>query len=281
VSRLALTGASGFVGKEVSSHLRSEGHDVVSLKHSDTDAKVSETLRGRDAVIHLAGEPIGEGRWTAGKKAKIRGSRIDGTRRIVDTVSRLAPQERPKTLICASATGFYGDRGEEALTEDSAGGDDFLAGVVRDWEKEALLAEGSGVRVILIRQGMILGRGGGALAKMHPVVLGSGRQWMSWVHLTDVARFISFALSHKELKGTFNMVAPDPVRNADFTRAYAKATGAPMVLWAPALAIRLALGEMSVVVLSSCRAIPKRALQAGFNYEYPTLEGALNEVYRR
>jgi uncharacterized protein (TIGR01777 family) len=233
-----------------------------------------------EAVFHLAGEPVAEGRWTAAKKQRIRESRVLGTRQLVASIGGILP--RPRVLICASAIGYYGDRGDDVLDETSPGGSGFLAEVCRDWETEALEAEKFGVRVVLARIGLVLAPRGGALERMRTPFrlglggkLGSGLQWMSWIQLEDVVGLLLHAAARKQLRGPLNVVSPNPVTNQEFTRQLARALSRPAVLPVPRLALSLALGEISDVLLESQRVLPRVAQQSGYAFAYPELAPAL------
>lgn len=237
-----------------------------------------------DWLVHLAGEPVAQ-RWTAAAKARIRASRVEGTRRLVEALARNS--RRPEALVCASATGIYGARGDQWLTENSPPGRGFLAEVAQEWEQQAVAAEALGVRVVRLRMGVVLGRRGGALARMLPAFglglgarLGSGAQWMSWIHLEDLAELIAFALQQVRLYGPVNATAPQPVTNAEFTRALAAVLRRPALLRAPALLLRLLLGEMATVLLDSQRVRPEAALAAGFRFRRPELGPALAHLLR-
>ncbi|MGK5089465.1 TIGR01777 family oxidoreductase [Bdellovibrionota bacterium FG-2] len=276
-----ITGATGFIGRAAVLELVHQGHEITALVRNPVSA-LKEILSGQDAIIHLAGEPIAARRWNLATRQRIRDSRVLGTRELVQALALISPELRPKVLVSASAIGVYGDRGDEMLRESSSAGNDFLAEVTSEWEREAMGAESLGVRVVLLRTGVVLGRGGGVLAKMQPVVLGSGQQWMSWIHLEDEVRFISFALSN-QITGPFNLVSPEPVRNKDFTRLFAKAKGVPAVLFpalrVPVFVLKGALGQMSQLLLGSARVLPEKALQAGFTFKYPDLESALAQIF--
>ncbi len=294
---VVVTGASGFIGKALLIELARRGYQVTALarqparlsmlpctavKWNGRDAaepQLLAALRSADAVIHLAGEPIAQARWSAEVRRRVYESRIMSTRALVDALATLGDGRRCRTLVCASAIGLYGDCEDTPVSETSAAGSGFLACVVKDWEQEAQRAMPLGVRVVLPRFGVVLGVGGGALQKMKPVVLGSGRQWISWVHLHDVVAFLLFALEGSSLSGAFNLTAPSPVRNAELATKLAEARGALVVPRAPAWVLRLALGEMSSVILESIRALPLRAQTAGFRFEYPTLSAALAELH--
>ncbi|MGA0370021.1 MAG: TIGR01777 family oxidoreductase, partial [Kiritimatiellia bacterium] len=245
-----------------------------------------ERLKGCGAVIHLAGEPIAARRWSEAQKKKISDSRVCGTRALAEALAGLT--EKPECLVCASAIGFYGNRGEEVLRESSASGEGFLAEVVRDWEAAADPAREAGIRVVHLRIGIVLSPQGGALAKMLPPFrwglggpLGNGRMWMSWIHLEDAARAFVTALQSPALQGAFNLCAPNPVRNAEFTRSLASALHRPAFLPAPAPLLRLALGEMAeALLLGSTRCVPAGLVNQGFEFEYPELQGALESFFR-
>jgi len=240
-----------------------------------------EALEGLDAVVHLAGENIGAGRWTADKKARIRASRVEGTSLFARALARLA--RPPRVLVCASAVGWYGDRGEEELDEASPPGTGFLAGVCREWEAATEPAASAGVRVVLARFGVILARHGGALGRMLPLFrwglggrLGSGRQYMSWIALDDAVRAIQFLLDSDALRGPVNVVAPRPVTNREFTAALGRVLRRPALCAAPAFMLRLALGEMAdQMLLAGARAVPRRLAEQGFVFDHPELESAL------
>jgi uncharacterized protein (TIGR01777 family) len=222
-------------------------------------------------------------RWTDEVKKRIHASRVEGTRQLVNALS--TQSRRPAVLVNASAIGFYGSRGDEVLTEDSDSGDDFLARVVVGWENAAELAEALGIRVVRLRTGLALGKEGGALAKMLPLFrfglggrLGSGKQWMSWIHIDDLIRLVLFSIENPAVHGPVNGSAPHPVTNAEFTRELAAALHRPAVLPVPKFALRLALGEMANAALASQRAIPKAAQSAGFQFQYPQLLAALERL---
>jgi hypothetical protein len=230
-------------------------------------------------LVHLTGEPVAQ-RWTPEVKQRIRSSRVDGTRNLVSALAKLS--ERPRVLVCASAIGYYGSRGDDLLTETSSPGGDFLAQVVVDWERAAGEAEALGIRVVPLRFGVVLGKDGGALPKMLPPFrlglggrLSSGQQWMSWIHVDDVIGLIRFALENSAVRGALNATALQPVTNAEFTRELAAALHRPAVFPVPGLALKLLFGEMAEVILGSQRVVPRAALSAGFRFEYPELRGAL------
>lgn len=277
--RIAVTGAGGFIGGALVRCLSQDGHSTVVVPRGRPDPAL---LEGAGAVVHLAGEPVAQ-RWTPAAKQRIRASRAEGTLHLVEAIASLA--SAPATLVSASAIGFYGSRGDEVLTETSSPGADFLASVCAEWESAAARAAGSGVRVVSLRIGMVLGPHGGALAKMLLPFrlglggrLGSGRQWMSWIHVDDLVALIRFALDERSLMGPVNATAPEPVTNAEFTRELGRALGRPAVLPVPAFALRLLFGEMSEVLLSSQRVAPAAAQAAGFAFRHPRLAPALRNL---
>jgi uncharacterized protein (TIGR01777 family) len=241
-------------------------------------------LREADAVIHLAGEPVAQ-RWTAAAKQRIRESRVAGTRHLVQGLADLS--HRPQTLICASAIGYYGSRGDEVLRETAPPGNDYLAQVCQAWENEAQAAMPLGMRVVRIRIGVVLDPRGGALQRMLPPFrlgvggrLGDGKQWMSWIHLQDLAALFQFALDHP-VTGALNGVSPNPVINSEFTRELARAVHRPALLPTPSLALQALFGEMSQVLLASQRVVPAAAETAGFQFRFPQLAPALADLLHR
>lgn len=292
--QVAVTGASGFLGTHILKRLSGNGHSLRVLGRRavegypswrwDADCAVppARSLEGVDAVVHLAGEPIAQ-RWTREAKARIVSSRIDGTEHLVEALS-LEPV-RPSVLISASAVDYYGARGDETLTESSSAGSGFLAETCVAWEACARRAESLGIRVVRLRFGIVLGTEGGALPKMLPPFraglggpLGGGRQWMSWIHVRDAARLVAFAIAHEEVRGGVNAVTPSPVTNREFTNRLGRALHRPAFLPVPAVALRLLFGEMAEVVLGSHRVLPHAAQQAGFEFELPALENALQDL---
>lgn len=243
-------------------------------------------LEAADAVVHLSGASISDGRWTEARKQALRSSRIDSTRVLVDSLMRL--RQPPKVFVCASAIGYYGNRGDEMLTESSEPGWDFLSLLVRDWEAEANRAAQAGIRTAILRFGVILSAEGGALPQMiRPFKLGvggrigSGRQWMSWIALEDVIRIIQRAIADATLHGPVNVVAPEPIRNADFAQIVGRVLHRPALVRAPKFALRLVLGEMAdALVLGSQRVLPEQLLQANFEFRYKDLESALRALLR-
>jgi uncharacterized protein len=270
--RVAVTGATGFIGKRLMENLGGTGL-AVSLRGE------LNGLTGVDAVVHLAGEPVSQ-RWTPEVREKIRSSRVEGTRKLVNAM-RANP---PKVLVSASAVGYYGSRGDEVLTEASRPAEGFLGDVCVAWEQEALKAQEFGVRVVCLRNGVVLGKGGGALEKMTPPFklgvggrIGDGKQWMAWIHLDDVIGLIEFAIS-SALRGPANATAPHPVTNEQFTRALASALHRPAILPVPKFALDLLFGQMAQIVYASQRVIPEAALNAGYKFRFPELEPALLQI---
>jgi uncharacterized protein (TIGR01777 family) len=294
---IAITGASGFIGRRLMKQLAGADHKLrVLSRHAGTNLPPGvqlyvgdamkcpppeESLDGADAVVHLAGEPIAQ-RWNDEVKQKIRESRATGTRNLVQALSMA--RQRPAVLVCGSAVGYYGSRGDEILTESSAPGKGFMADVCVAWEKEADLAESLGIRLVKLRTGVVLGANGGALAKMVPPFkagmggkLGHGDQWMSWVHLDDLVGLIQHALDNP-VRGALNGTSPNPVTNADFTKALSHSLSRPALVPMPAFTLKFMFGEMAEVMLASQRALPKAAEAAGYTFRYPALEPALANI---
>ncbi len=288
--RVAISGASGFIGSAVAGRLEAGGHQVTRLVRGTPRAGEIHWIpageldprpfEGFDAVIHLAGESI-SGRWTAARKARILNSRVQGTLTIAATLARL--RQKPRVLVSASAIGYYGPREEEILDETSSPGSDFLSEVARQWESATEAAARAGIRVLLLRFGVVLGAGGGALARMLPPFkmgvggrIGSGQQWMSWIALEDAAGAVEYALTNEALRGAVNVVAPNPVRNSEFTQTLGEALHRPTVFPMPAFAVKLAFGEMgTTLLLGSQRVLPKKLEASGFQFKYPELKAAL------
>ncbi len=279
--RVGVTGASGFVGSALVAALRRDGSEVVTIGRGDVAA-----LEGVHAVVNLAGAPIGR-RWTARRKREIVDSRVQGTRRIAETLARR--DSPPSVLVSASAVGYYGDRGGEWLDESSAPGKGFLAEVALAWERATEPARTAGVRVVRLRLGLVLGAAGGALPRLLTPFslgaggrLGSGRQWMSWISVDDLVAAIRFALATRTLSGAVNAVSASPVTNAEFTTTLARVLARPAFAHVPAIALRLLFGEMAVeTLLASQRVRPAQLERAGFTFAQPSLEGALRHALRR
>jgi uncharacterized protein (TIGR01777 family) len=294
---VAVTGASGLIGSALTRRLATGGHQVSRLvRRAAGPGEISwdpvkgrlepGQLEGMDAIIHLAGENVGA-RWTAARKRRIKSSRIQGTRLLSEAVARA--RRRPGVLVSASAIGIYGDRGDEILTENSPVGDaalDFLAEVGREWEAAAEPARASGSRVVHPRFGLVLSSEGGALKKMLLPFrlglggrLGNGTQWMSWISIDDVVGAILHVLLTESFSGPVNLVAPEPVRNRDFTAILGRVLSRPTPFAVPAAALRLILGEMATsTLLASARVLPRRLLAADYRFEHPDLETALRHV---
>jgi uncharacterized protein (TIGR01777 family) len=294
--RVVVTGAGGMVGSALLPFLSTQGHETVALSRSgggDSNRAVwnpdageldPAVLDGANGIVHLAGANIAEGRWTRSRKREILESRVNSTRLLVEAMRKSA--RRPEVLVCASATGYYGDTGDVLVDEDAPSGKGFLAEVCRAWEAEAMRAAELGVRVVLLRNGVVLDPRGGALAKLLPVFraglggpVGGGRQWMSWSSIDDTVGAILFALLEPTLAGPVNAVSPQPVTNADFAHALGRVLGRPSVAPAPATALKLLYGQMAEeTVLASSRVDPRRLSEAGYPFRHPDPEGALRHV---
>jgi uncharacterized protein (TIGR01777 family) len=291
--KILISGSHGLVGEALISSFGSE-YEVFRLVrstpgageiewHPNNDQIDATKLEGFDAIINLAGENIAAGRWTDEQKRKIRESRVNGTHLLSEAIAKL--KHRPKVFLCASATGIYGDRGDETLDEQSDSGGGFLAGVCREWEKATEPAVQAGVRTINLRFGPILAREGGMLAKLLTPFkmgmggkVGSGKQYISWVAIDDVVNSIKLALKDESIRGPMNIVSPNPVTNEEFTKTLGHVLSRPTALAMPAFAVRLAFGEMAdEMLLTSQRVIPKRLHDAGYEFQQPELEGALRK----
>ena len=295
--KVILSGGTGFIGRRLVQALLRAGHYVaIWSRNPGTERRTAveafrwdplegepqeESLNGFDVVVHLAGEPVAQ-RWDPEVKRKIRDSRVLGTRRLVSAISKV--KHKPAALICSSATGYYGPRGDELLSESSGPGKGFLADTCVGWEKEADAAAGLGLRVAKIRTGIALGTDGGALAKMLPAFqafaggrLGSGKQWMPWIHIADLIAMYRFAIEGS-VSGPLNGTAPNPVTNSKFTAELGKALGRPTVLQVPPFALRALYGEMAEMVLEGQRAVPATARELGFSWKYPELGEALHNL---
>jgi uncharacterized protein (TIGR01777 family) len=299
--RVLIAGATGFVGRALVAALQREGHAIVAwsrsiertrtllgattdvLSMANGDAALVTELARCGGVVNVAGESIAGGRWTATRRRQLVASRVDLTKRIADALAAASP--RPTVLISASAVGYYGNRGAETITELASPGNDFLSQLAVGWEAAAGSARDLGVRVVQLRSGVVLGRNGGALARMLPVFrlglggrFGSGEQYFPWIHLRDEVGVIATALMDARYEGPLNLVAPDIVTNQEFVRTLGGVLGRPTVFAVPAFALKLALGELADTLLGGQRVQPKRLLELGYQYAFPQLAGALNEV---
>ncbi|MEH1810247.1 MAG: thylakoid membrane protein ThyD [Nostoc sp.] len=303
--KVAITGATGFVGSRLVQRLQGEGHKIVVLTRNTTFAQKvfpseafpnveivvytpnasdswQSVIASCDGVVNLAGEPIGEGRWTPERKQEILNSRKLGTQKIVEAIANANP--KTSVLINASAIGYYGTSETATFDETSQSGNDFLAQVCQAWEAEAGKVKDAGVRLVILRFGIVLGNGG-ALGKMIPPFklfaggpIGSGRQWFSWIHVDDLVNLILQALTKPEIEGVYNATAPNPVRMADLSQTMGQVMNRPSWLPVPAFAIEALLGDGAIVVLEGQQVIPKRTVQTGFEYKYPNLQSALTQI---
>lgn len=299
--KILITGSSGLVGTALLEELKQAGHTVLRLVRPESSGTTRATegfdvewnpvtgalggaAVGADAVVNLAGASIANSRWTEERKKVLRASRVDTTNALVNALARMAI--RPRVLISASAIGYYGNRGDEQLTEESASGSDFLSGTARDWEAAAMKAEAIGIRVVRARFGIVLAKQGGALPQIvRPFKmgvggrLGSGQQWMSWVTLKDTVRIVRLALEDGAIRGPINVVSPEPIQNVEFTEALAKALHRPAIVSAPEFALKLALGEMAdALLLASQRVLPAALEKLGYRFIHPELGSALASV---
>jgi uncharacterized protein (TIGR01777 family) len=308
--KLGVTGATGFIGSRLIEILLEEEPAASVVVFSRSAASVwgklpggersrvetiewdyaarlppPGSLEGLDAIIHLAGEGIATRRWSEKQKRRIRESRVLSTRNLIEGLK--SAERKPPALVCASAIGYYGPRGDEEIDEDAPPGNDFLADVCRDWETEARRASLHGVREVRIRIGIVLGLGGGALKPLLPAFrmfaggpIGNGKQWMSWIHRDDLARLLLHASRSPEASGPLNGVSPNPVRNSEFARTLGRAVHRPAFLPTPRTALRIALGEFADVLATGQRVVPRRTLESGFRFEFAELEPALRDILR-
>lgn len=300
--RVLITGGSGLIGKALTADLLAAGHEVVVLTRDPgktqvasgaqavqwdarTPAGWSSLFDRESAIIHLAGESIAGGRWTRAKKQRIRASRVDSGRALVDAIR--GATVKPGVLLQASGVGYYGPCGDEVITEHAGAGGDWVASVCKDWEASTAGVESFGVRRAILRTGLVLARQGGALPRLALPFrllaggpLGTGRQWMPWIHLADEVGAIRFLLTREDAAGPFNLTAPRPLTNRDFSRALGKALRRPSLLPAPGFALRLALGEMADMVLTGQRAVPHRLLELGYAFQFTEAGTALSDLLR-
>jgi uncharacterized protein len=322
--RVAVTGATGVIGRALVTELTARGDEVTALSRDGDRARAAlgddggrpapggtaareaeggaldvatwadpkaerpplDALRGRDGVVHLLGETLAQ-RWSDDAKREIRDSRVLATRNLVDALGELPEGERPRVLVSQSAVGVYGHRGDERVDESAPAGDDFLAGVARDWEAEARRAEEHGVRVVLTRTGLFLAASGGALDKMLPFFkagvggpVAGGRQYVPWVHLDDVTGALAFALDTEAASGPMNVTAPEPVTNKEFSKALGRVLRRPALAPVPALAVKVLYGGMAEIVTTGQRAVPARLTELGYAFRRPELEAALRDATR-
>lgn len=295
--KVLITGASGLIGTELKALLAARGHEPVSLVRCEPSPERNELqwdpvacsidaggMEGLDAVVHLAGENLAEGRWSPEKKKRIEESRIDATRLLCESLAAL--ESRPRVLASASAIGYYGDRGGEIITEESAPADDYVGRLCAQWEAATAPARQAGIRVVLLRIGIVLSTKGGALKKMLPTFslglggrIGTGGQYMSWIHIDDTTGAILHTLENPAIEGPVNITAPLPVTNAALTRTLARTLGRPAFMHAPAAAMKLAFGELAdAVLLAGARVMPSVLLESGYEFKYNGLEEALRHL---
>lgn len=302
--RVIIAGGTGLIGRALAADLVQDGHHVIVLSRTPErytgrlpagvqverwDARSAEgwahLADGADAIVNLAGENIAAGRWTPERKRRIRESRLNAGRAVVEAVQ--AASNRPRVVVQASAVGYYGPCGDEEVTENHPPGSDFLARVCVEWEASTAPVEELGVRRPILRTGIVLSTEGGALPRMLPPFklglggrLGSGRQWFPWIHIRDEVRAIRFLVEREDASGPYNLTAPNPVTNAELTRALGRVLGRPALLPVPALALKVLFGEMATVLLDGQRAVPRRLLEAGFSFEFTDVEAALRDLLK-
>ncbi len=301
--RVLITGGTGLIGRALAANLAADGHEVILLSRAPErttalpagvraerwDGRTAEgwaaLADGADAIVNLAGENIAAGRWTAERKRRIRESRVNAGRAVVQAVEAVA--HKPRVVIQASAVGYYGPRGDEEVTEETPPGDDFLAQVTIEWEASTAPVEALGVRRVIVRTGVVLSAEGGALPRMLLPFklflggpLGSGRQWFPWIHVADEVAAIRFLMEREAATGPFNLTAPNPLTNAGFSRVVGQVLGRPALTPTPALALRLIFGEMATILLDGQRAIPRRLLDLGFTFHFPKAKAALQDLLK-
>jgi uncharacterized protein (TIGR01777 family) len=301
--KILLTGATGFIGKQIVARLQRDRHQLVILTRNAQATRKSfefpcdiyswnptqglppaEAFNRVEAVIHLAGESVAAGRWTADQKKRIYTSRVDGTRHLLDAIASLG-ESKPKVLISASAIGFYGNREDQVLSEESSAGSGFLAEVCQAWEAESIGRQVAGLRQVAIRTGVVLGREGGALRSLLRIFnlglgghVGNGKQWMSWIHNEDLVALYCKVLEDSGIQGPLNAVSPNPVRNSEFSKILGQVLHRPSMFPVPGPLLRLALGEMASLVLGSQRVLPNKALQHHFQFKFVELKAALTQI---
>ncbi|HUF05256.1 MAG TPA: TIGR01777 family oxidoreductase [Aridibacter sp.] len=295
--RILVTGATGLIGSALVQALEGNGHEVLRVSRGEHDSEnfvrwdpyegfpeeEAAKLKGADVVVHLAGESIGE-YWTEEKKKRLRKSRVEGTRTLVEALSKL--ETPPKVFVSASAVGYYGSRGDEEINDDSPPGEGFLADLSQEWEAESMKAQEFGARVVVPRFGIVLSKDGGALAKMITPfsfglggTVGEGSQWMSWISLHDLVRIIQFLINNDRIKGSLNATAPNPVTNEAFTNTLGKVLNRPTFIPVPGFGVKLLFGEMGEkLLLEGAKVLPTKLLEAGFKFDFPELEGALKQA---
>ena len=299
--RVIITGGAGLIGRALTKNLTADGYEVIILSRAPervnnlppgvsavawdgrTAAGWGHLADGVEAIVNLAGENLSSGWWTAGRKRRIRSSRFEAGQAVVEAVEMVS--NKPKVVLQVSAVGYYGPHGNEPLHEDAQPGSDFLSSVCVDWEAATAPVEALGVRRVVARLGVVFSLAGGALPRMLLPFkwfvggpLGSGRQWLSWIHLADAVAALRYLLEHQTATGSFNVTAPAPLTNTDFSRAVGRVLRRPAFIPVPALALRLALGEMSTLVLTGQRVLPQRLQQLGFTFQFPTAEAALRNL---
>lgn len=300
--RIIVTGGTGFIGRALLPNLQGRNHGVVVASRDPEAARgrlpagvttcplagegLQAMLSGAGAIVHLAGEPVAQGRWTEEKKRRIRESRVDVTRQLVADIAAIPVDERPGVLVSGSAVGWYGETGDEPRAEGAPPATDFLGVTCRDWEEAALGAQGLGLRVVLLRTGVVLGKGGGALAQLEKPIrafvgapLGNGRNWFSWIHLEDLVAMIGFALEKNSIRGPINGVAPEKVRQRDVLKALASRLGRPCWPGIPAPLVRLIFGEKADILLMSQLIEPRVAKEHDFAWRFPTLKAAMDDLH--
>ena len=293
--KVAISGASGLIGTALRSSLTSDGHEVIALTRRASSSPLetitwdldqgrfdASALEGVDAVVHLAGEPVAK-RWNQERKNAIRQSRVRGTKLLVEGLKSL--KNPPKLLVSSSAVGFYGDGGDTELDESAPPGEGFLSDVCHEWEKSTMEALGLGIRAVCMRTGIVLSTQGGALGQMLLPFklglggpLGNGKQWMPWIHIDDIVGAFRYVMANDDLVGAVNGTSPNPATNADFTKALGRALHRPAVLPVPTFGLKLLFGEMAQILLEGQRALPKKLLFTGYEFKYPDLSGALEDV---